>query len=618
MSSESSPNPASEGPSEGRTTQVLRFLLAPLVLLALAALIWAQDSRADDAAEAAAEIGPEFVAAEVEAVAAESGDALDDEFVDTADTSGRTSKARGKKVPRNGPAAQAENQAREQESAEQEEEEEEEEAASGPTTEEYLTDEQIFGTATHSDPDSHKPLDPKAARTAKEWDKLIDKQGGEQVHFGIKLGGGGEASFERNAQEPFVPASLTKLFTTGAALEKLGPDFRFKTRLSWNPTARKGVVTNLTVIGSGDPSWGLRSLKQTLSTPFDRMAKLLVRAGVREIQGEIRFASSGAEWESEALPQGWYPRHLLTCDGALPRAFNLALNCAKLRITEVRGQNGALHARWELPGVPTSVRLAIVAGTVTQLRAERDGRSGYVIEGTWAKGTSPRLVSLPIWDTAEWSRRLLVPALRANGIHVAAQPSSGPVTGASPAAPATAERSVLFVSPPLKDILKPLLKSSKNLIGEALLTAMGGPDATRAYVTDRLPSPIAAEITLHDGSGISRANRATPRALFALLEALRESKTFGAIWRTLPVAGVDGTLRKRMRKTAAEGVLRAKTGTLNGAYNLAGYVPRFNAVGAPVDFVPFVIFARAPGELRYTALAAHNRVGARLSKLVNH
>jgi PBP4 family serine-type D-alanyl-D-alanine carboxypeptidase len=149
------------------------------------------------------------------------------------------------------------------------------------------------------------------------------------------------------------------------------------------------------------------------------------------------------------------------------------------------------------------------------------------------------------------------------------------------------------------------------------MIAMGGAESLQAYVNALLPVEDARNVELVDGSGMSHSNPVSPQAMYALLEALSRSPDFGVLWRALPIAGVDGTLAKRMRGTAAEGVLRAKTGTLSGSYNLAGYVPRFNAAGAITGYVPFVVLTRTTGDLRYNALAAHNRVGARLAALVN-
>lgn len=458
----------------------------------------------------------------------------------------------------------------------------------GSTDEEFLTDEEII---------QHEP-EASSWFTflphSNSWDSLLDQQGGQKIHFGAKLGG--PLPLDRNAQESFVPASITKLFTAGAALEKLGPDYQFKTILSWKPLpGTAGQVTDLTVSGAGDPSWGVAT--------FDQLATLLVQSGVRGVHGVVRFASPDSRWNSEAFPIGWSEQDRVTCDGALPQAFNIALNCATLVI-----RNPA-RAEWLQAGVPTPVRLKLAAGAHTALSVERESR-GILISGTWAAGAETRSIALPVYDSAEWGRRLLIAALQRKNI---------PITPAPPRRLAsTAEKTETFLSPPLREILKPLLKRSRNLIGQDLMIAMGGLEVLREYVVAHLPIQDAVSVTLHDGSGMSRSNRVSPSAVYEFLTQLPQAPHFDVIWGALAIAGVDGTLKSRMRGSEAEGVLRAKTGTLRGTYNLAGYIPRFNAIGEPESYVPFVILTRTTADLRYAALAAHNRVGIRLSSLVGH
>jgi D-alanyl-D-alanine carboxypeptidase/D-alanyl-D-alanine-endopeptidase (penicillin-binding protein 4) len=144
-----------------------------------------------------------------------------------------------------------------------------------------------------------------------------------------------------------------------------------------------------------------------------------------------------------------------------------------------------------------------------------------------------------------------------------------------------------------------------------------GTQAAAAAGLDAQPGFFAPAVELFDGSGLSHASHVTTDALMALLLDLRAQSDFGVVWDALPIAGVDGTLEYRMRKTPAQGVLRAKTGTLDGAYNLSGYVPRKAADGSIAEFVPFVILTHTTAAEEVAAHQAEDRIGAALAQTLN-
>jgi D-alanyl-D-alanine carboxypeptidase/D-alanyl-D-alanine-endopeptidase (penicillin-binding protein 4) len=128
-------------------------------------------------------------------------------------------------------------------------------------------------------------------------------------------------------------------------------------------------------------------------------------------------------------------------------------------------------------------------------------------------------------------------------------------------------------------------------------------------------------VQLMDGSGVSHQSFVTPEATRILLDRIRAHPNFDIIWNALPIAGIDGTLAKRMQGTRAQNWLRAKTGTLSDAYNLAGFVPdsRWNGTGTPTadQLLPFVTLVNTQKENGKEARALIDRVGAKLSSLQN-
>jgi D-alanyl-D-alanine carboxypeptidase/D-alanyl-D-alanine-endopeptidase (penicillin-binding protein 4) len=135
-----------------------------------------------------------------------------------------------------------------------------------------------------------------------------------------------------------------------------------------------------------------------------------------------------------------------------------------------------------------------------------------------------------------------------------------------------------FDSPPLSEILKYFLKPSQNQIGEALLktiglekTGIGTADNGAEIVGEQLKKwgVDSTEFVIYDGSGLSRHDLVSPRAIVKILAAMQQDTVF---YNALPIAGVDGTIRNRMKGTAAENNMHAKTGSIEFVRSLSGYV----------------------------------------------
>jgi D-alanyl-D-alanine carboxypeptidase/D-alanyl-D-alanine-endopeptidase (penicillin-binding protein 4) len=136
-------------------------------------------------------------------------------------------------------------------------------------------------------------------------------------------------------------------------------------------------------------------------------------------------------------------------------------------------------------------------------------------------------------------------------------------------------------SVPLREIMPAIMKPSQNQIAEVFLKTIGLERAgigtadsgrrviERQFAAWKIPSD---GYVIRDGSGLSRSDLISPEAIVSLLEVMRHSPNFDLFYESLPIAGVDGTIRTRMRDTPAQGNLRAKTGTLSMVRSLSGYV----------------------------------------------
>lgn len=457
------------------------------------------------------------------------------------------------------------------------------------------------------------------------WAELLDREGGAKVQFGVTLMG--PDPYSRNDGVLFSPASNTKIFTSAAALSLLGAQYRIETLLRYGlpDPSDPSIAVELELVGSGDPSWGMSEFGEGTRSRVDAMVEALAAQGVREVRGELDVRSSDARWDLIRYPEGWLPEDYGVCYGALAQAFNLRINCATLVLESTRP--GLVSASWREEGVPIPVRLEVASGRETALEVvsvDAPGAVGqsYVVRGTWRPRSGPVELVLAVHDVRTWVRNLLGHSLAEHGI----RHRGGSARGA-PVPPAT-RRELKFYSPPMGELLKPFMKSSINVVGDALFKVLGqargnagGPDlleAGRRVMEGFLAGvPGQDNVILNDGSGISRSNQVTTGSVMAMLLVLRGRPDFPVYWDSLPIAGVDGTLAHRMKGSAAEGILRAKTGTLRGVYNLSGFVPKLTAEGAAPEFVPFVILSKTEAANKQVARDAQDRVGAALVRAVN-
>ncbi len=419
------------------------------------------------------------------------------------------------------------------------------------------------------------------------------------IFFGVGIDA--PEAFVKNPSEMLAPASNAKILVAGELLQLLGPDFRYRTELQLKKYS--ATQASLRLVGEGDPSWGMSEFSN--SNAIETIVNSLQAQGIQEVAENIEIVPRVSELDTISFPLGWKRTDFLSCGGTLAQSFNFDINCATLEILS------ATKVRWTSATVPTPVDLQLTSGSSTNITIELERNPWrYVVKGTWRAGTSKQTFFLPIYDTKAWIKNLLDEKLRANGIKRFV-PRGDPVSA----------ESLWLTSPPLSEMLKPYLKNSVNFLGDAFLKSLGvfSPNF-RALdmheeglntLKDRL-YPVLGSFEFYDGSGLSRISRIRPEQLLTYLQYLMRSSHFSVYLEALAVAGVDGTLKNRMKGTAAQGNLRAKTGTLDGVYNLSGYVPQQG------QWVPFVLLTRTTVSQAGPARATQDRVGARLATVLGN
>ena len=434
----------------------------------------------------------------------------------------------------------------------------------------------------------------------------------------------GDTLFSYNADRRFLPASNAKLFTTAAALHYLGPDFRFVTVLFGDgPVQDSTLYGNLVLYGTGDPTFGLDTADLA---PF---ADSVVRTGIRRVRGDM--VGDASFLGAELAGPGWSADNLDEPFAAPPSALGAAANRIRV-VVEPGGRTGApaqvtVDPPTDYYRFTTTVRTGRPRSR-TRIEVRRGPSPGVV---TLAGTISPRRRS---WTTevvvrqpALFAAGLLRQLLAARGVTV--QGTTRTVSDEAPErsrallawtqAPAGAPFDgtiALSASPSLGALVTMINHRSDNLSAELVFRSIGrsvdgagtfasGANAVARFLTDQVGiDPSSVQVS--DGSGLSLLDEATPRSLVQLLAYERRVPEGDQFFLSLPVAG-EG-LRRRMEGTAAEGRLRAKTGTLSDASALTGYV---TAAGG--EELAFSIIVNDPPRIN-RARDVQDRIGVVLAK----
>lgn len=386
-----------------------------------------------------------------------------------------------------------------------------------------------------------------------------------------------------NADLRFMPASNMKLVTSGAYLSLVGMQAPFTTRVvTASRLDDNGVLRgDLALVGGGDPLLDTAALKG--------LAEAVKRAGVNAVSG--RIIGDASVFEEQRYGDGWswddMPYYY-----SVPVA-GLNANENVVRVTAVPGRRAgdlvrvtrALAPPWQKVRVTA---LTAAKGAASSLNIGRELVHDVVrVDGALAleapeadRKPEPISVEEPPRYAAWLFRKCLAEA----GVAV-------PGGWAAGAAPRNGRTLAEHTGAAAADLMKSLNKPSDNLVAECLLRRIGlvkgkagSAVAGRTAVTEWLKSigVIDRDVAMFDGSGLSRQNLVTPRAIVTLLRQMHGAPCSAAFIDSLPIAGVDGSLRNRMKGTPAQANCRAKTGYVMHASSLSGYVTA--ADGEPLAF----------------------------------
>lgn len=429
---------------------------------------------------------------------------------------------------------------------------------------------------------------PVNAKVRERLQELIKNSGFKASQIGAWVGdkadAGQQVLFSQNSEVQYIPASLSKLVTAGAILQELHPGYKFKTQLVSDAAVKDGGVLSGDVYlkGGGDPSF--------VSENMWFLVNEFTRAGIANIEGDVVVDDS--RFDSIRIGQD---RESVRVDRAYDAPIGaMSMNWNSVNVYIRPGAKAGDPARVILDPDTPYLRLINDAKTTSPKSSASAGRSlavervsqkdfeGDVIRvtGKIALGSGEAVFYKSISHPDLWSGHNLVSFLKQRGITVRGKVRRG---RASTSASALAT----YESKPLALIVADMSKFSNNYVGEMLVKNLA---AENGVLPATMPAGMAqlekfltkvgfksGEYAFVNASGFSRANKMTPAQLGRLLEAMREDFTsYPEFLTSLPIGGVDGTLKNRMKNGGAERWVRAKTGLLNGVVGLAGYAGRGN------------------------------------------
>ena len=418
---------------------------------------------------------------------------------------------------------------------------------------------------------------------ARRISRLLDEAPFDRALWGVAIANpSGTVVYERNGDRLFVPASNAKLIVSATAVALLPRDFRYRTSLyAGGPVADTVLRGDLVLYGRGDPTLSDRFYPNDF-TPFMELADSLQARGITRITGDL--VADASYFDAVTVHPSWESYDLTWWYAAPVSALGFNENTVDVHITPLA------------PGVPAEVTVSPDLGLVRFTDRSRvvdvDAPRTFDLHrvpGTneiWADGdlpvdTRPWTENVSIAEGALWAGAAMKHALERAGITLMGTVRATYDPRATAAARGTAPLAE-HLSPPIGEVLQPVLQQSHNWYAEMLLKTLGreiagtgsweaGLEVERRFLIDSL-GVDSTQFHLADGSGLSHWNLITPQALVQLLYAVYHRPHNEDFLSALAVGGSSGTLKNRYRTERFYGRVHAKTGSIANVNTLSGYL----------------------------------------------
>ena len=375
---------------------------------------------------------------------------------------------------------------------------------------------------------------------------------------------------QHQAQVPRNPASLLKLVTTTAALDKLGTTFTWRTPVYVEGQLRDGVLRgNLYLQGSGDPRLGVEQLWLLL--------RRVQGLGIQQVQGDIVLDRS--VFNLPATDPGGFDGEPLRPYNAAPDGLLVNFKSVLLQfVPDPANKLARVHVEPPLAGVKWPVTVPLSSAECSDyrggLKADFSNPLQVVFAGSYPLACGEKTWPLAYADPSRFAAR----AVHGMWLQLGGQLSGSVREGSVP----SGLTPMLFhESPTLAEVVRDINKYSNNVMAEQLfltLAAQQRAPATFAQASETLQTwwrerlPALPAPQLDKGSGLSRDTRISAQSLAGLLQWAWMQSFMPELAASLPVTGLDGT----MKRSKSSAVAHLKTGSLRDVMGIAGYVDAAN------------------------------------------
>lgn len=379
----------------------------------------------------------------------------------------------------------------------------------------------------------------------------------------------GDTLYLKNDQRLLVPASILKIFTAEAALLYLGANYKFTTNIYTDAKAiNNGVLNgNVYLVHSGDPTLTYYDLTDLMAT--------LKSLQIQQVQGNIYIDTTA--YDQVTYAPGWAWNDKRFCYAAPISASIINHNCLSFSMTPGRATgslaNVVASPHYYYSGFQNSV-VTRSSGKSCYIQLGTNADSTISVTGCMRKGRNAQGISTVVGDITSYNKALVRDLFKRYGIQINGFVAAGVV-------PRNLSVLASHQSKPLHQLITDMLKMSDNIIAGSLFKKIGGIYSNQpgswengSLAVSQILSKRAgvnSRMNVIDGSGLSRDNQISPAQMLQVLDfAYHNNTTNYEFISALPVAGVDGTLKHRLKNIAWK--VRAKTGTMSGVNSLAGYV----------------------------------------------